>query len=1084
MKTHNMKKKVFFLSILIIGWTSILLTNPVGSGHNCIETSKFDRPNTELTDISYYSPLTSDSSGDNIIFQQLPNSDLLDNSEIINNFYNYLEDDTIIYDRPPSIISTYFIVSILDSIDNGLLLTHADKITEYLIEQYNPETKMFEDNINYTYYHERFGNGKKLLLAPYSPEITHEMALVIFKKCDKLSVFPTAQITNWISNIWNKRNVDGGFGTLFAPNSTLLETYYSIESLLALNDYDTEIFSFIQPEIMEFIESRQRTSDWTPFGIGAFGEYSEDIFVGWEFFYASWLALNSIDMIGGDFSNVKDDFINFILDNDLNNPDTHCFYGQWNDWTTPDIITYYGTAILGDCIRILDAQAQFPDLSDSQATLISANIIDDTGLDLDYNYFYWASNIPGDDLFSQYLIVNYLSKVGLWNLVDEDEFISHYLTFLTENGGATYISNIWDSAKGDYLKFNSLKYSGISDDEVYALIMSRRFATYFGDLRNISTSPQDQIYKILQHWNEWVYYPIATNYFSIKLLNEYDLIGTFYNEVGTEYEDFINWIYSKLTPEGYFCNSAEFMVSGNLESTYYALESQKILLDYDQLHDINDYYTPQELSSIISYYAQFVIEDDNYWYVNVSESPENKIFNRFESLKYVISIENILDGYEIDYEKLGNYLVYTYENEWNLLTIQEKTNLMGLLKEFGFSISDLNLEISQAQIHDRIQYIISQDHYPEDEVNFISQLLKDSEITVYMDIPSNQILGESYTYLAQFSSIASLISVENLSIKGYNLDFNNWYSLGSMFACEVVPQFDEFTPYSWDISLEFNYRDQEYSYPISFNISIPFLSTVDVNSNGDSVISVLSVECPDSLAIELEPELSVYNFSGDLVGYYQMVDISTNQGQDTIDFECNIFGGLQNNHSYSLTWNFNFDFLDNISVDFEFIGLEEPPINNPPDLSNEKINRTGKNISNSYQYEFSITYSDTDSDSPEYVKLFINETPYPMNFKYGDYQTGAVFTCNIYLEAGNYTYYFIANNGKNSTEYPQNDFFYLNVIDLSKTMPKIRSTKIGNYIIEFIISLGSVGTGISGFIFRHKQKFYKGILAKTASNVS
>ena len=57
------------------------------------------------------------------------------------------------------------------------------------MEHYNYETQMFEDNINYTSYNERRGEGKQLLLSPYTPEITHEMALVVLKKCNKLSAF-------------------------------------------------------------------------------------------------------------------------------------------------------------------------------------------------------------------------------------------------------------------------------------------------------------------------------------------------------------------------------------------------------------------------------------------------------------------------------------------------------------------------------------------------------------------------------------------------------------------------------------------------------------------------------------------------------------------------------------------------------------------------------------------------------------------------------------------------------------------------------------------------------------------------------
>ncbi|MHA1887165.1 MAG: prenyltransferase/squalene oxidase repeat-containing protein, partial [Promethearchaeota archaeon] len=465
MNIRNIKKFIL-IGVILFALTPFLL---IGSS---IEPPGLETITSEYKDLSSSAPISAYPQSDNIIFQSLPNPDLMNNTEFIENFYKYIRNESIIYDRPPSIIATYFIVSILDSIDSQLLSTYSMKIKEYMHNHYNTETEMFEENINYTYYNEHFNDGKKLLLAPYTPEITHEMALVVLEKCNGLSEYSGTQISRWNSKIWSNQNFDGGFGSLHAPNSTLLETYYAIEGLLALNDYDNSIFSAFQKNaIGSFIESRQRSSS-EPFGVGAFGEYSADTFIGWEFFYASWLALNTLDMIGDDFSGVKDDFINFILDNSLNNPTTHCFYAQWNDRATPDIITYYGTAILGDCIRILGEENRFPDLADSQTTLISANPIEKTGADSEYNYFYHKSDVLADDLFSQYLIVNYLSKVGLWNMVDEQKYISYYESFLTENGAASYISNIWDCAKGDYLRFNSMKYSGIDESVIYDLVMS------------------------------------------------------------------------------------------------------------------------------------------------------------------------------------------------------------------------------------------------------------------------------------------------------------------------------------------------------------------------------------------------------------------------------------------------------------------------------------------------------------------------------------------------------------------------------------------------------------------------------------
>ncbi|QEE16326.2 hypothetical protein DSAG12_02156 [Promethearchaeum syntrophicum] len=1040
--------------------------NLAGSEYNLLESSEPNYPyNSTENDILKF-PLPSDVTGENIIFQSLPNPDLLDNSEIITDFYEYLENDNIIYDRPPSIIATYYVVSTLYDIDPSRLALHADKILDYLTSHYNAQTEVFEENINYTYYNEGYPDGRELLLAPYTPEITHEMALVVLKKCDRLAAFSGGQVSNWISGIWGTQNVDGGFGSLYSPNSTLLETYYSVEALLALNDFDATIFSVFQKNVIgNFIASRQRSLEILPFGNGAFSEYSEDVIVGWEFFYASWLALNTIEMIEGDFSGVKDNFINFVLDNGLNNPSTHCFYSQWNDKASPDIITYYGTAILGDCIRILEAEAQFPDIYNCQNTLISANLLDQTRLDREYNYFYWASDVPGDDLFSQFLIVNYLTNIGVWNLVDESKYIDYYDSFLTEKGGGTYISNIWNSAKGDYLKFKSLKYAGINESQIFDLVMSRQFATYFGDLRNISTNVQDQSYKIMRNWNEWTYYPIATNYFSLSLLNEFGLLENFAAAAGADYDDFIWWIHGKLTSEGFFSNSPEEMVCGNLESTFYALQSQQFLLNYDVLNDLYDYYTLPEISSILSYCEQFIMEDGDYWYVNCSESIENKNIGRFQALKYVVSIEEILGGNGINAEKLKNYLVFAFENEWDACSIQEKTELLVLMDKMECSYVDLISETSHVQIRDLIQYIITQDHYPEDDVKFVSQLLKDGHIKVYMDIPPNQILGESYTYLAQFSSISSVISVDNLSIRGYDTDFTNWASLGSMAACEVMPQFDEFDPYSWGISFDFTFRETNYSYPFSVDVSIPFFRNAEIISNGDTVASQLSVECPESLASKVIPELYLYDDEANFIAFYQVGAMAVDHQQEVINWNCDISDHLHQNQNYTLVWDFNFDFLENISTRFLFLG-DTPPILHSETLSNVENH-----------FEFLISYSDNQENSAEYVNLTINGATYSMHALNGNDAKNKIFKYDLDLDIGNYTYHFSTSDGKYYLKYPETGFFYVNVLDLSEIVPEKKATKIGNYIIETILSLGSVGAGVSGIIFKNKQKIYQKILS-------
>ena len=107
-----------------------------------------------------------------------------------------------------------------------------------------------------------------------------------------------------------------------------------------------------------------------------------------------------------------------------------------------------------------------------------------------------------------------------------------------------------------------------------------------------------------------------------------------------------------------------------------------------------------------------------------------------------------------------------------------------------------------------------------------------------------------------------------------------------------------------------------------------------------------------------------------------------------------------------------------------------------------------------------------------------------MQFKYGDYNVGANFKLYISLESGNYTYYFEASDGKNTTKYPKFDLFNLSVGDLSKRELKKTPSKKTNGIVGLIISITSAGSGYSAFFFNRKRKVIEAMMNKIGSITS
>ncbi len=60
---------------------------------------------------------------------------------------------------------------------------------------------------------------------PYTPQVLEQCTLITLGNLGLLTEFSTSQLNTWILEIWGKQQADGGFGTCFTPNSTIVETF-------------------------------------------------------------------------------------------------------------------------------------------------------------------------------------------------------------------------------------------------------------------------------------------------------------------------------------------------------------------------------------------------------------------------------------------------------------------------------------------------------------------------------------------------------------------------------------------------------------------------------------------------------------------------------------------------------------------------------------------------------------------------------------------------------------------------------------------------------------------------------------------
>jgi WD40 repeat protein len=90
--------------------------------------------------------------------------------------------------------------------------------------------------------------------------------------------------------------------------------------------------------------------------------------------------------------------------------------------------------------------------------------------------------------------------------------------------------------------------------------------------------------------------------------------------------------------------------------------------------------------------------------------------------------------------------------------------------------------------------------------------------------------------------------------------------------------------------------------------------------------------------------------------------------------------------------------------------------NHPPALFSGSVSPTAGTARDTFTYE--VTYSDPDGDSPAYVTVYIDGTPYAMTYVSGSYSAGAVYRYQATLPLGSHTYFFEASDGTDTVRLP------------------------------------------------------------------
>lgn len=184
---------------------------------------------------------------------------------------------------------------------------------------------------------------------------------------------------------------------------------------------------------------------------------------------------------------------------------------------------------------------------------------------------------------------------------------------------------------------------------------------------------------------------------------------------------------------------------------------------------------------------------------------------------------------------------------------------------------------------------------------------------------------------------------------------------------------------------------------------IPSLSSGDVTSDIDEIGSTFTYTVTYSDPDGDIPSVNVYIDGVE----YNMAKISgTYTGGATYRFTTSTLG--LGSHSYYFRASDGTSSV-RLPTSGSYDGPAVVPPNQPPSLSSGGVSPSSGTTSATFTYE--VTYSDADGDTPSYVKVYVDGSPYPMSKVSGAYISGATYRYTSSLSTGSHSYYFETSDG-------------------------------------------------------------------------
>lgn len=800
---------------------------------------------------------------------------------------NFLNNASSLKDnRKSSILATYLTISTLLYLNYSLAMQYRESVYQYLLTKMDANGHFCED-IPYGEYQTAPGSLDDLNFAPYTSNLTHQIALWTLAKLDLLARFDLAQITTWIAEINQGKHADGGWGTLRYPNASIVETYYAIGALKGL--YATkgmEILASTKQDVEKFLCAHQSKVSIPLYGI--FYDNSSVLGTGWTKFLTSWHAVQLIRMIGSDPALYNADFTTF-MSYPVFNPHSRTFADQVNNLSDRWKRNYGGTAIIGDCLYGLQLESVY-NAELTEATNYLLNESSDSAM------FRFSNRSYEYDLGNQYWILHYLNQsnqLGLLSAAKRAYLSEAYQRFFTLDGGASFQSNDIPSLAtlhtlGDYGR----QFSGVNTTRLMELIMQNdQQATlsgapraWFQDRIGLNGSFTEVCSKFKPYEAELTY-TVASTYFALHLLQAYNLMDTFYARVGMRFNYFENWFPVQLSANGYFLNHTYLPNRGDLESTYYALAGQKILLDYN-LRTFDYYYSAGQKEAIRAYVLSKVIETETEWLARCAGMPDCLATYYAQQILEMLGYGDI-----IVYSKFYAFLQNSIESMGNC-SISERYALY-LLIQANFDQVKLTEEAIDhhaitplENFHDSCPKLLQSTVL----IRGLSLMYSMRNLVRFLNLlrPSLHQINQVATYNFQLLSLVSIIPCDTYSLQGESENYpvtNN----GLFFSASTTLEFNVQHPsysrvflymanseeeirYFWDqaIDFPFNVSIQKTTSLNSIRITsiVPVLNSLVCNITVQNVTNADNYTIPVFIEHDASSVIYLFNSSGWAEGQY------------------------------------------------------------------------------------------------------------------------------------------------------------------------------------------------------------------------